>query len=342
MLLRLTLLERGLHRLHLLPAPVVDVFASVLFGRALAIAVRAGVFDALRDHPLTSGDIAEKTGLHPEAVSVLAEVFVQGGYLKRIGTAYGLSTQGKKWLLTDSPHSMVKLIHYFEMLHTRWGSLEHTLRSGGPAFPSYDAFGEKDWETYVFGMRELASFLLPEVMRKVIVPRSASRLLDVGGSHGLYAIECCRRSIGLTATVVDFEEPLRWTRQFIRNAGLEGRVVTLSGDVLAMEMPGKQDVIFLFNVIHGLREDQNQRLVGRLVDMLEPGGKMYILDQMTEPGGRSQLARFIPLMVGLNLLNEVGGKAYSFYEVQRWCGRARRVRRMRLRIPGVTLVEVVA
>jgi len=318
-----------------------DAFASVLFGRALAIAVRAGLFEVLRDHALLSSEIAGAIGLHPEGVSLLVKSFVEGGYLKRIGSTYALTRQGRKWLLIDSPQSMVKLIGYFEMLYGRWGSLEDTLRAGEPASPYYQNFDEHDWEMYVFGMRDLARFLVPELKRKVTLPRRAAHLLDVGGSHGLYAIDCCQRSSLLTATVVDFEEPLRWTRQFIREAGLEGRVNTMAGNFLTLDLPEKQDIILLFNVIHGLREEQNRELIGRLLGTLASGGRMYVLDQMIASAGQSQLARLIPLMVGLNLLNEIGGKAYEVDDIRRWCGAAQRVRRLKLRIPGLTLVEVV-
>lgn len=341
MLFRPTLLERLLHRFRLLPVPVLDAFASVLFGRALVIGVRTGLFEALRDHALPATDIARRTALHPESVSILAEAFVEGGYLKRAGDAYALAAHGRKWLLRDSPHSLVRLVEYFEMLHERWGSLERTLRDGGPSSPYYAGFGSHDWETYLMGMRELARFLLPAVMKSIAIPQSAKRLLDVGGSHGLYALECCRRSEHLTATVIDFEEPLRWTTQFVRDAGLEGRVATMAGDFLTLDLPKKQDIILLCNVIHGLSDAQNRELVGRLLNVLEPGGKLYILDQMRTTKGRSHLARFIPLMVGLNLLHEIGGKAYAVDDIQRWCGGDNKVRQLPLGIPGVTLVAVL-
>jgi hypothetical protein len=46
-------------------------------------------------------------------------------------------------------------------------------------------------------------------------------------------------------------------------------------------------------------------------------------------------------MVGLNLLNEIGGNTYTFEQIKGWCAGAAAVKRIRLRFPGVTLVEVV-
>ncbi len=81
-------------------------------------------------------------------------------------------------------------------------------------------------------------------------------------------------------------------------------------------------------------------LVVRSLCALKPGGKLYILDQMKEKSRRSGIAQFVPLMVGLNILNEIGGNTYSFEQVKRWCVDASGVKRFRLRLPGVTLVEV--
>jgi hypothetical protein len=67
---------------------------------------------------------------------------------------------------------------------------------------------------------------------------------------------------------------------------------------------------------------------------------LFVLDQMQESSLRSGLSQFIPLMVGLNLLNEIGGTSYSVARLQDWCEGASPVKPVRLRFPGVTLVEV--
>ena len=82
-------------------------------------------------------------------------------------------------------------------------------------------------------------------------------------------------------------------------------------------------------------------MIERALRSLKPRRKLYILDQMQEDRNRSRLARFVPLIVGLHLMNEIGGTTYTFEKVKQWCSGASSVRRIRLRLPGVTLVEVV-
>ena len=341
MLLRLSFLERMLHRLHVLPTPIMDTFAGVLFGRALAIAVRRGLFDALASAPLTHERIAAATHLHPRALRLLLGSCVVAGYLAHRNGAYRLTAEGRKWLCRDSPHSLVNLIAYFETLHGRWADLEASLERGAPPHPYYDVFNGDDWRIYVLGMRDLARLLLPHVAEKIVPHDEARSLLDIGGSHGLYSIDCCRRRPGLHATIMDFGPALAHAFAFAQESGVAERVELLAGNFLTDPLPPGQDVVLMFNVIHGLSEAENSKLIGRALAALRPGGKLFILDQMRdERSGSSPLSQFIPLMVGLNLVNEIGGTAYSVGEVTSWCG-GRRVRKLRLRLPGVALVEVL-
>jgi len=340
MVLRLTLLERILRRLHLLPTPIMDAFAGVLFGRALVIAVRRALFDGLASGPMSENQIASHTGLNSRALRLFLDACVVAGYLSHRNGAYHLAAEGRKWLVKDSPDSLVNLIAYFETLHARWAHLETSLEHGAPAHPYYEVFNEEDWRVYVLGMRDLARLLLPHVIEKILPGSAARNMLDLGGSHGLYAIECCRRRPGLRARVVDFEPALAHASTFVRESGLSGRIELHAGNFLSDPLPPNQDVVLMFNIIHGLSPAENRTLVARALEALRPGGKLFVLDQMRDEGSSSSsLARFIPLMVGLNLLNEIGGTAYSIAEVKSWC-EGHSVRQVKVRLPGVAFVEI--
>jgi hypothetical protein len=101
---------------------------------------------------------------------------------------------------------------------------------------------------------------------------------------------------------------------------------------------GNTDAVFLFNVVHGFEAEENASLIARCVDALRPGGRLFILDQFAGSHGGSALARLIPLMVGVNLLSETGGRCYAVREVFGWLAGLRRVRLVKLRVPGVGLI----
>ena len=317
-----------------------DAFGSIIFGRALTIATRRGLFEAIALAPQTAAELAITTNLDPRALELLLQSFVVAGYLKERTMRYGLTAEARTWLVKDSPHYIGNLIRYFETLYPRWTSLEHSLEHGMPPQRYFDEFTDDDWRVYVLAMRDLARLMLPHVMKRVTLVDSPLHLLDLGGSHGLYSIECCRRYPTLTATIVDFAPALHHTRKILEGEGLTGRTRFLPADFTQLDLPPSQDCILMFNVIHGLDEDANRGLAQRALHALKPGGKIYILDQLREERRKTGLAQFMPLMVGLNLLNEIGGNTYSYDQVKAWCIGAAGVKRMRLRLPEVSLVEV--
>ena len=332
-----TIMESLLRRLHLLPTPVMDTFGAIIFERALMAGLKMGVFEAIARGPLSVEEISAQAHLHPEAVRLLADAYVAGGYLKRIRGKYSAGAETRKWLLRSSPSYIGNLMLYFETLHKRLGGLEYSIAHGRPLRPYYESFSDEDWEIYARGMADLARLLLADVFRTISAPEPGSRLLDIGGSHGLYALEFCRRISGSTAVVMDFEGALRYAEALVREAGFGDRIRLVPGNYLSKSLPDGMDVVFMFNVIHGFDDDTNRELIRRTSGTLHPGGKLYILDQTRN--GTGALSDFIPLMVGLNLLNEIGGRVYTADEVRDWCKGARRFKVMRLKFPGVTILE---
>jgi len=341
MILKLTFFERLLSRFHLLPTPVMDAFGGVLFGRALAIGLRRGFFEAVAARPRSIDGIARATGLSVNGAELLAESFVLAGYLSRSKDAYIVSSEGRKWLVKSSPWYLGNLVQYFETLYARWNYLEQSLERGSPAKPYFEMFDEEDWKVYVLGMRDLARLLLPEIRSRLDLGSNPRNLLDLGCSHGLFAIDCCLRYPTLRAVLMDFAGAVQHAQTGVDEAGLSSRVRVVASDFMKSDLPMDMDCVLLFNIIHGFTEEENLKLVGRAFHTLRPGGKLFILDQMKGDPVRSHLARFVPLMVGLNLLNEIGGNTYSYDQVRSWCSESSSVKRHRLRIPGVTLVEVV-
>ena len=315
-----------------------DAFGAVIFARALTVGLRRGMFESAAGRRLGPEELSRETGLSLEGVRLLAEACVAGGYLECRKGKYSTTAEGRKWLVKESGTYLGDLIFYFDSLNTRLAGLDYSLEHGKPREPYYASFTDKEWETYVRGMANLARLLMPEVMRRIRLPALGGRILDLGGSHGLYSLECCRRFPGCTAVVMDFAPALRCAAAMI--AGEPGNRISLSaGDILTAPLPAGQDAVFMFNILHGFDEETNRNLIARASGALRRGGSVYILDQMTGTGQRSLLSRFMPLMVGLNLMNEIGGSVHSVPLIREWCADAATFKVMPLRLPGVTLIQ---
>lgn len=336
-----TLVERLAERFNLLPAAIHDTFPAVLFGRTLAIAVRIGVFESLHMDPQSSELLAAKLGLSTRGTELMLQSLEACGYLEKRGDMYRVTRRAKKWLVRSSPSYLGNFIEYIELLHTHWLTLEETLRDGHPQRTYFEKFEEKEWKVYTLGMMDLARLVIPKLSKHIKVPSTSKRLLDLGGSHGFYSIEMCRRHPTLVAEVVDVPQVLRTTREILAEHRMEQRITLVPGNLTSIQLEQeKYDVVFAFNILHGFDAETNQRLIRAVAKSLTPQGVVYILDQFVNSASKG-IERLLPLMVGLNLINEVGGDVYTCAEIQGMCKKAglHEVKQHTVGLPGVKLLS---
>ena len=331
--------ERVAARLNLLPEALYDAFPAVLFGRVLVIASRLGLFDELDRRAQTAEEISRSLDLPLESAGLMLTSLNAAGYLKKRKAGYSLAPQSAKWLAGSSPHSLAHFLEYLDLLHAHWLTLEDSLRRGRPLKTYVETFSGDEWRIYTDGMMDLAKMILPRLLPKLVLPPGARSLLDLGGSHGLYAIELCRTHPGLKATIADFPAVLSRTGEIIREYGLGDRVTLLPCDITDASFR-PHDVVLAFNILHGFRREVNRSLLKKIASALNPGGSLLILDFFKNDRSRG-VARMLPLMVGVNLLNEIGGTVYGSGEVRTWCLEAGlvRVKRRRLPLPGLGLIS---
>ncbi len=336
-----TLLERSAAAMNTLPVALYDAFPAVLFGRILVISARMGVFELLALTPLTADEVASRTDLHPEAAGLLCSALHAAGYLRVSGDRYSLSAQSRKWLVGTSPHFIGNFLAYIELLHHRWETLEESLKKGKPPKGYVDSFTPREWNIYTLGMMDLARLTIPFVGPKLRLPDGAKRLLDCCGSHGLYAIELCRKYPDLSAVIADFPEVLVTTEKIVASHRLSERITLLPCDVTRFPVSDKRyDVVLAFNIVHGFDRETNRNFFRSISSLLSGGGTVYVLDQLRREGRRGA-GGVLPLLVGINLMNEIGGSAYRLNDVRGWCHEAGlgRLRHAKLRLPGMDLVS---
>lgn len=341
MVIKLSFRERILFLLNRLPVPVYDAFANVLVGRALMVCNSSGIFDILHDSPRSLSELAAKVGMSTRGVDVLLQTMEVAGYVTRDANGFRNSKIAERWLTRASPHYIGNLVRYFETLFYRWEYLGETVQRGEPRKPYFEFFSGKDWEIYTLGMMDLARLLMPEVLRIVTLPRDARRLLDLGGSHGLYSIELCKRYPELKADVIDFEKAVEIGRRISEEYQMSSRITYRAADFKKDDFQRDYDVVLAFNVIHGLKPSEDLSLMKKIALALNTGGLLYIMDQVRNGEGRSSVSRLIPAVVGLNLFNEIGGNAYTFSEIREWCSEAGFVEcaEKKLRVPGVGIIR---
>jgi predicted O-methyltransferase YrrM len=180
----------------------------------------------------------------------------------------------------------------------------------------------------------------PEVIAKVKLPVTARRLLDVGGGHGLHAINFCSRYPDLSATILDWPQTRKVAEANIAAAGMDKRVSFREGDFWTDDLGSGYDVALLFNIIHMYLPDKNIELLRKVGGALNPGGVIVIMDQMATPAS-APTAKAMAGLQGLNLFVNVNGQTYPPQDVAGWLRQAglNHPREIFLRkSPGIALV----
>lgn len=308
-----------LTRLNFAPALLLDYFSTLGF-RAAIVGVRLGVFDALEEGPRTAAEVAAQLESDPRGTESLLEALTSLNYVRRRGNRYANRPTASRWLTKRGDPEFVEATKFLEIAaFDLWGDLEEAVRSGRPSrafYPWLEAEPQRS-ATFQTWTRWTARDLATEVARRVPLSGGARRLIDVGGGHGRYAAAYCRASAGLTAVVFDLPAALRSAEDLLDESDLTGRIQLQPGDFLTDELGDDFDIALVMNVVHGLSEDENRRLMKRVSAALKPGGRIVLLEQFAgrAPGPAvTAINRLLDLTYHLLLK----GRTYRFAEAAGW------------------------
>ncbi len=332
-------IERRLIRTGRIPGLMLDVQMATFQAWAVVAAAELGLFEELKQEALDLETLAARIDASERGLEVLVDVLVGLGYLETRNGRYRLSKAARRSLPVDHLRTMVPF------MKTQMLSLADAARAVKEDPPG----GLVGWESVQSGevgrgyqatMRWFASGAVDEVAKKVDLSAGAERMLDVGGSHGLYTVAFCRKYPGLRGTVLDWSIGLEAARETLaENPDVAGRIDLVERDFEREELPDGYDFAFLGNIIHSIRPEGNRELFGKLARATTERGMVAVLDQFAGASG-SKFARGVDALIGFTLFLAVGGRAYPYEEVSRWLSEAGfpQVSRKRLRQPGFSLV----
>lgn len=265
-------------KLKLAPTPLVDTQVAFNTARAIMAGAELGVFESIGKQSRTAEEIATACGTHPQSTTQLLNCLVGVGYLRWKDGQYSLKRKYRKWLLLESDSNLIGKLR-FQLVEWNWmAHLEEYVRTGVP-MEMHRSASEREWALYQGGMRDLSVNAAKELAGKVPVAKGATRMLDIGGSHGLYSIELCKRHPGLTSIVLELPGAIQSAETIAKRYDKAGRVKYVAGDALADDLgTGLYDLVIINNLVHHFTAEQNQALAVKVESSLKPRGVYAIGD----------------------------------------------------------------
>lgn len=318
------LLERQILRLNAGPNMLFDTFGAGAL-RAADTALKLGIFETLGNSPLTPANLAKQANADERGINIMLEALEAFGYVKKKGSLYSNTRMTSKWLLRSSSTNFSKWALPLQRLQLEfWDEyLEDTVRMGKPPLTIYDWFDKQPerWKVAQAGFQSFAPVLAKVVLDKIKLADDTRRLIDVGGGHGLYSVEFCRKYPALTAVVFDVLGALETARENIAREKMGDRISLQPGDFWKDGLGSGFDVALIFNVIHGYTAEQNLELIAKVAEALSPRGLIIIQDLFRGPTlGPATKATY--RFWALSFFATMGGQLYTYRDVAPWLEKA--------------------
>ena len=138
-----------------------------------------------------------------------------------------------------------------------------------------------------------------------------SRLLDVAGGSGCYAIQLALQYPELRCTVADLPVVTADTVSYIRRYGCAGRVDTLGFNMFDDAWPSGYDAIFFSNVFHDWNAARRDDLARRAFEALPSRGRIFLHEMLLDDSEAGPLHASLFSVMMLN----TRGKQFSFLEL---------------------------
>ncbi len=305
----------------LTPEPLYRLGTAFWGSGVLFAAHRLSIFEALEARPRTASEVAGVCGLTlPGAEKLLTACAALGLVAGDEAGRYRNSPVAKTFLVRGKPAYQGHLLAYFADLWSRFGELEHLLKTGeiGPREAAF-ALARPDDErraaerAWVLAMHEIAVGGQAEALCRAIDLSDCARLLDVSGGSGSYALHFAEQYPGLVAEVLDLPEVIAVAEELIRQSVVGARVRARAGDFLNADYGSGYDVVLLSGVLHGLGERHILRVLKKAYAALNPGGRV-IVQELTPDAPSPAAAQFAALFS----LNMMSGAAYSAERIALW------------------------
>ena len=310
-----------------MPDELAQSIRSFQESRVILTALELDLFTAIQTGA-TAAQAAATAGSEARATEMLLNALASLDLVRKQGAVFHNSPAAARFLAAGSPDSArMAMLHTARLWH-RWSGLTECVRTGTTA-PD-DERGAEGTEAFIAAMHNNARQRAAQLAQNAAA--GATRMLDVGGGSGAYAIAFAQANTQLRVEVFDQPVVLAIARRHIREAGLEDRISTRLGDLRTDEFGGGYDLVLISAICHMLSEEENRNLLARAFRALAEGGRVAIQDfllRADKTGPRSGA------LFSLNMLvNTQGGASYSEQEYAAWLREAGFGEVRRVPLPG--------
>jgi 2-polyprenyl-3-methyl-5-hydroxy-6-metoxy-1,4-benzoquinol methylase len=265
------------------PEPLAVGHFGYILSKFLLEAVDKGVFEAIGKKQCTIQEIATACNLHQPTLYKLLKLLASMDLVQEAHDKFSLTRKAKKWILKDSPHSLYWLLMFDNKVTFDWMHYVGEFLQTGKGLQYHDTFTREQWFYYEKAMEALAKSAAKEIVRKVPPLTNPTKMLDIGGAHGLYSAAFCKKYPQLHATVLDLPSAIEQAMLMEKDDHLKTRLHYKAGNILLDDIGTNQyDFILMASVAHHFTGEENKLVAAKVQAALKPGGYFTIMEVLSQ------------------------------------------------------------
>jgi len=314
------------------PAGSAEYLRNLLVGHIpvqLACAMAGlGLADLLADGPMTVDELSAAAKARPDLLRRLVRGLADIGLVTLEDDDRVSATEMGALLRSGTAGSMRDLALYRGgPSYTSWGKLEHTVRTGEPAFEaalgapffSYMRDHPEDGAAFDGGMTRLSLDIIDEALARYDFS-VARRILDVGGGRGHFAAAVLEAHPQLEGAVLDLPERIGAADAYLRGRGLGERCAAIGGNFFD-SVPVGYDVHILKWILHDWNDASCRQLLAQCRAALPADGRLLVVELLL-PDGAAADGRLRPAIQTdlFMLVNFADSRERSLDEYERLLG----------------------
>jgi (2Fe-2S) ferredoxin/predicted O-methyltransferase YrrM len=320
--------QRAREQAGMLPEDLDNLIRGYWPSRVMLTALDLDLFTAVGDDA-SAEVVAGRLKTDPRATEMLLNAVASLKLLRKTdGKFQNTAASARFFTQTSKDNARGGLLHMANIWHN-WSNLTECVRRGTSI---KTAKADGDWtRNFIAAMDRIASERAQHLL-KALGSEGIRNILDLGGGSGAYSIAFTRAIPGAQAEILDIQDVVPLTQDYVRKAGLSERIKVRAGDMLSDDFGRNRDIVFLNAICHMFSEEQNRGLFRRAYQSLGANGRLVVQDFILESDKTSP--QFAALFALNMLVGTEAGNSYSEPEYAGWLYAAGFSEVTRVRLPG--------
>jgi hypothetical protein len=273
--------------------------------RSIAVAAQFRIADYLKSGPKTADELAELAGVHPRSLYRLLRALSGAAVFSEDDAGRFSLTELGELLRSDHPQSMrgfAELIADAVNFET-WADLSYSVQTGNPAFihqhnmPFFEWLEGNPEEARLFhhAMTSLSAGAVAAVVEAYDFS-GISKLVDVGGGHGLLIASILSKYPSMKGVVYDDPKVVEGAKEVLRAHSVSERGETIGGNFFT-SVPAGGDAYILKHIIHDWSDDECVTILRHCHKVMPSGGKVLIVEMVIPEPNVPSIGKLLDLQM---------------------------------------------